>query len=269
MVLERTIVINGRDVRYLESGAGQPLVLVHAFPLNADQWRPQLERLPEGWRALAPDLRGFGGPRLDDDQPITMDDYATDVSAFMDALDIDRAVIGGLSMGGYIAFAFVRRFPARMTGLILADTRSTADTAEGVRGRLALLERLRGDGPPAVGRDLIPKLLGPTSLATRRTLEAVVAELIERNDAAGIAAAIHALIGRPDSTPDLKRIRVPALIVVGDEDTITPPSDAEAMHLAIDGSEIAVLPKAGHLSNLETPDEFSAVLADFLRRSFR
>jgi 3-oxoadipate enol-lactonase len=268
MVLELHATVNGRATRYFEAGSGEPLILVHAFPLNAEMWKPQLERVPGGWRFVVPDLRGLGEGRLDEGTALTMDDYAIDIVALMDALTIDRAVLGGLSMGGYIAFAFHRFAPERVRGLVLSDTRPQGDTAEGARGRMAMLERLRTDGVGAVADELIPKLLGGTTRRLRSAVEAEVRRLIEANDAYGIAGAIHALINRPDSTPDLARIRVPTLVVVGEEDTITPVADAEIVHRGITGSELTILPAAGHLSNLETPTEFSSTVASFLQRSF-
>jgi 3-oxoadipate enol-lactonase len=268
MVLELRSTVNGRTTRYLEAGSGQPVILIHAFPLNADMWRPQLDRVPGGWRCIAPDLRGFGGSALDSAASLTMDDYAADVAALMDALALDRAVIGGLSMGGYVTFALFRLAPERFAGVVLADTRSQADTDDGVRTRLALLELLRTKGTSAVATEVLPKLLGET---TRRERPEVVAEarrLIESNSAAAIEAAIHALIGRPDSTSDLASIRRPTLVIVGDEDAITPLADGEQLHGAIAASELSVIPHAGHLSNLEAPEAFSTALGAFLRHAF-
>src|SRR5262249_51805419 len=191
---------------------------------------------------------------------ITMDTYAADVGALMDALKIEEAVIGGLSMGGYVAFAMFRQEPARFTSMLLADTKAPADTAEGRAGRVRLREILAQQGPPAIADQMLPKLL---SSDASRDVVADVRGLIETGAPAAIDAAIGALMKRPDSTPDLPRITCGALIVVGDHDAITPPSDAEVMQRAIPRSRLAVIPGAGHLSNLEQPTAFSRVLADF------
>jgi len=245
---------------WLEAGAGWPLVLLHAFPLNAEMWRPQLARVPEGWRFIAPHLRGFG-PTPMGDLPPSMDTYAADVAALMDALQLDSAVVAGVSMGGYIAFAMYRAAPARLAGLVLADTRPQADTADGRAGRAAMRERLAREGPRGVADQMLGKLL---SGAAAPEVVAHVRQMIERADPAGIDAAIVAMMARPDSTPDLPHMSCGTLVVVGDEDAITPRADAEAMQRAIPRSTLTVIPGAGHLASLEQPDVFSRALADFL-----
>jgi pimeloyl-ACP methyl ester carboxylesterase len=265
MALEQRALVDGRTMRYFDAGAGHPLVFVHAFPLSAEMWRPQLDRVPRGWRFLAPDLRGFGATPIETDT-MTVDDYARDLVGFLDALSIDRCVVAGLSLGGYIAFALFRLAPTRMRGLVLSDTRAEADSADGRRGRQTLLELLGQKGVTAVADDLLPKLLGATTRRARPDCEREVRRLIESNQGRPIAAAIHALMARPDSTPDLARIDCPTLVMVGEEDTITPRPAAELMHHAIDGSELVMIASAGHLSNLEAPDECSSHLADFLSR---
>src|SRR5512134_2831152 len=134
---EQQLRTGRRTVRYVEAGAGWPVVLIHAFPLGAAMWRPQMDEVPDGWRLIAADLPGFGGEEVDGSEPPTVETYAADVEALLDALEIDRAVIGGLSMGGYVTFALYRRAPERFSGVILANTRSTADTPEGKGARRA------------------------------------------------------------------------------------------------------------------------------------
>ena len=263
MIREAVVTVGGRRTRYLEAGAGWPVVLIHAFPLNADMWRPQLDRVPEGWRYLAPDLRGFGPAAAAPGGPVTMADYASDVGALLDALAIDEAVIGGLSMGGYVTLAMLRAAPERFTGVLLADTRPQADTEEGRAGRRRLLEVLRDGGPAAVVDQMLPKLLGETSHRTRPEVAAEVRRIAIANAAPGIAAAIEAMMFRPDATELLATIGRPALVLVGEEDILTPPADAEAMQRSLGRSQLVVLPAAGHLSNLETPDAFSTALATF------
>jgi 3-oxoadipate enol-lactonase len=268
MVIEQRTTVKDRETRYLEAGSGRPVVLLHAFPFSADMWRPQLARVPDGWRFIAPDLRGFGGSPMPGGQPPTLDDYAEDVLGLLDVLDIDRAVISGLSMGGYITFALFRKASARFSGMILADTRPQPDTPEGLKGRRALLELTRTSGIRAVADDLIPKLVGETSRRERPVVVDDVRRLIEANNVDGIAGAIHALMTRQDSSPDLARISCPTLVIVGREDLITPVQESERMHEAIAGSRIVILHRAGHLSNLETPQEFSEALGAFLGSGF-
>jgi 3-oxoadipate enol-lactonase len=260
---ERSMEIDGRRLTFLEAGAGWPLVLLHAFPLKAEMWRPQLERVPEGWRFIAPDLRGFGRA----DAPggkMTMDDYAADVLSLMDGLELDDAVIGGLSMGGYVSFAMYRLAPSRFTGLILADTRSQADTPQALEGRVRLREVLAKDGPAGVAAQTLPKLLGETTLRERPDVVRQARALIESASPEAIDAAIGALMARPDSTPGLDAISCATLVLVGELDEITPTVEAEAMQRAIGRSTLSVIPGAGHLSSLEQPEVFSRGLRDFL-----
>jgi 3-oxoadipate enol-lactonase len=263
MVREARARVGGRDVRFLDAGAGWPVVLIHAFPLNADMWRPQLERVPDGWRLLAPDLRGFG-PEPAAAGAFTLDDLAADVALFLDHLKIDRAVIGGLSMGGYVTLALFRRSPERFEGMVLADTKAEADTPEGCEGRRAMIELVRSRGAAAVADQMLPKLLSAVTRQREPDLVSSVRAMIESTSAEGIAGALDAMMGRPDSTRDLPRVSCPTLIVVGAHDELTPPAHARAMEQRIERSRVVVLPDAAHLSNLETPDAFSLALSDFL-----
>jgi 3-oxoadipate enol-lactonase len=267
MIRETRVETTQRRVRVLESGGGWPVVLLHAFPLGADMWRPQLEAVPDGCRFIAPDLPGFGGEDPQGTASPGMDGYADDVVALLDALEIDRAVIGGLSMGGYVTFALFRRAAERFSGMLLADTRTSADTPEGKSARRAMSERVKTQGPSAVADQMMPKLLGPTTRASRPHVEPEVRRQIGANSVRGIDDAIHAMLGRPDSTPVLDRIAIPTLVIVGEEDPLTPVSDSEAIHAAIERSHLVVLDGAGHLSNLEVPEEFSRALEDCLASS--
>ena len=256
-------------LRYLEA-APRPgdrprgtLLLLHAFPLNARMWDGQLALADTGWRVIAPQLRGFDGGS-DDPPAASVDDYAGDVIDLLDTLHVTQAVVGGLSMGGYVAFAMLRHAARYIQGLILADTRSQADTPEGIAGRTRMLQLVQDKGPSAIADEMVPKLLGET---TRKTCPAVaeqVRSLALASSAEAIAGALRALMTRPDSTPLLRTIHVPTLIVVGDEDTVTPPAAAEDMHRGIAGSELVRIPQAGHLTNLEQPELFNAALAAFL-----
>ena len=267
MIRETRLTLGARSTRYLEAGAGWPVILLHAFPLNADMWRPQLEQVPDGWWMIAPDLRGFG-PAAEipsGGRPPTMDDFADDVDELMDALEISEAAVGGLSLGGYVTFALCRRAPSRFNAMILADTRPQADTPEGREARRKMIELVHARGASAVADEMLPKLLGSTTRNTRPQLVATVRQMIESASVDAIAGAIDAMLGRPDSTGDLPAIAWPTLVIVGAEDGITPLADAEAMQVGIARSRLVLLPEAGHLSNLETPDAFSRAVADFLQ----
>lgn len=240
-----------------------PLLLLHAFPLNARMWEGQLALAETGWRVIAPQLRGFDGGS-GDPLAASVDDYAADVIDLLDALHVTQAVVGGLSMGGYVAFAILHHAARYVQGLILADTRAQADTPEGVEGRTRMLQLVQHKGPSAVADEMVPKLLGETTRKTRPAVVEQVRSLALASSAEAIAGAVRALMTRPDSTPLLSTIHVPTLIVVGDEDTLTPPAAAEDLHRGIAGAELVRIPQAGHLSNLEQPELFTAALAAFL-----
>ena len=256
-----------RSVRYLQAGSesAQPtLVLLHAFPLSADQWLPQLHQAPPGWCVVAPDLRGFRGGASESaeviDEPLTIDDYARDTLSLMSHLGIERAVIGGLSMGGYVAFGVLRQAPARVSGLVLAHTRAAADTADGRANRDRTIELVRRDGPESVARAMLATLLGETTRRGQPDLVQAVGQMIRANTIDAIAAALGALRDRPDSTPMLASIACPTLVIAGEEDAIVPRAETEAMQRAIPGSRLVVLPRVGHLGNLEDPSGFNGAL---------
>jgi pimeloyl-ACP methyl ester carboxylesterase len=273
-MLTRVAELPDRSIRYLEAGGGKTaVVLLHAFPLSAEQWMPQLSRVPPGLRFIAPDLRGFrgNGPAFEplDLDGVTMDGYAADVLSLMTHLEIDKAIVAGVSMGGYVGFAMLRRAPARIAGLVLANTRSIPDSAEGKAARdrmIALVERERAAG---LAREMLPKLLGATTRQQQPDLVDVVGHLIEANSTAGLVFALRALKDRPDSTPLLASIACPVTIVAGEEDAVIPAAETDAMHRAIVGAELVRLPRVGHLSNLEAPAAFSAVLASFAPKTSR
>jgi pimeloyl-ACP methyl ester carboxylesterase len=226
-------------------------------------WERQLAHADAGWRVIAPQLRGFDGG-VGDPSTASIDDFAGDAIDLLDALHIQEAVVGGLSMGGYIAFAMLRHAARYVQGLVLADTKSQADTPDGVEARKKMLQLVEQKGPAAVADDMIPKLLGDTTRRERPEVVERVRSLVLANSTEAIAGAVRALMTRPDSTALLSTIHIPTLIIVGSEDTITPPAAAEAMRNAVAGSELVQIPGAGHLANLEQPELFDAALARFL-----
>ena len=247
---------------HADVGRGLPVVLLHAFPLNRTMWEPQIAALFGECRCIAPDLRGFGdSPRSG---PYSMDRYADDVVALLDALQIDRAVVGGLSMGGYIALALWRRHRNRIRALVLADTRSGADNDEGKQKRGELIALAQSEGSAAVADRQVTGLLGKSTREKQPELVDRIRSIMAGESPDGIVGALEAMRNRTDSTPLLAGIDVPTLIVVGDEDVLTPPKEARAMHAAIRGSRLEVIPGAGHLSNLERPAAFNAALSDFV-----
>ncbi len=179
----------------------------------------------------------------------------------MTHLEIERAVVGGSSMGGYVAFAMLRRAPARVSGLLLANTRAGADSPEGRANRDRLIALVGREGPAAIAREMVPKLLGATTQREQPDLADAIDRMIRMNSSEALAAALAAMRDRPDSTPLLPAITCPTTIVTGDEDTLIPPAESAAMHALIPGSRLVIIPRAGHLTNVEGTGHFSTVLA--------
>ncbi len=259
--------VDGARVHYLDTGTGEPaLVLLHAFPLHAGMWAPQLEHLSARRRVIAPDFLGFGGSDAPDSMfRYTMLGYADLLAGLLDHLGLERVALGGLSMGGYVAFAFLRQYPERVSALVLADTRAAADTTAAFDRRTDQQDQVARIGTTALIEVLIAGLLSDHTRASRLDLVEQVRRLMG-NPAAGFIGALEAMKHRPDATGELAGITVPTLVVVGEDDALSPPDEARAMRDAISGSELAVLPRAGHLSNLEAAEEFNAALTDFLSR---
>ena len=246
------------------ASAGLPLVLLHAFPLSSAMWSAQVAALRERVRVVTPDQRGFGGSRLGADPP-SLDHAADDLAALLDGLGLEDVVLGGLSMGGYVAMAFLRRHPGRVRALLLADTKATADPDAARDKRLAMADRLTAEGSPqALLDDVLPGLTGPTTARDRPEVVAGVRELVAAAPPGSAAWAQRAMAARPDSLETLREVRVPALVVRGDEDGLSSPDDAAAMLAALPDGRLSVLTGSGHLSALEVPDAFTAVVADFV-----
>lgn len=258
-----TSIVRGHMLRFVASGepAARVLVLLHAFPVGTEMFALQHDAF-RGWRILAPALPGFDGS--DPLRQAHVDEYARHVLALLDELEVPRAVLAGVSMGGYLIFSVLRQAPDRVAGIVLADTRSGADTETAREGRGRMLQMVRDGGPAAVADAMLPKLLGETTRRLQPDLAGRVRAMIERQPPSAISAAIELLRDRPDSTPLLKDVRVPALVVVGTEDALTPPAEAEQMAAALPDSRIARIDDAGHLSNLENPAAFNAAVQAFL-----
>lgn len=241
------------------------LVLIHGFPLSASMWEPQLELAAQGWRIIAPQLRGFDGapaPSVGE----SVDDFAGDIVDLLDALHVGHAVIGGLSMGGYITLAVFRHAPGYFRGMVLADTRATADPPQALEGRRAMRQDVRDRGVAAAADAMLPKLVSGATRAHQPEVVERLRGMMIRNPGETVAGAITALMTRPDSTPTLATIHCPTLIIVGEDDAITPPAMSEDMQRGIAGAELVVIPDAGHMSNMEQPAAFNAALARFLDR---
>ena len=263
--------IGTRTIAYLDSAPGdttlRAYVLLHAFPIGANLWEPQIRSIPRGWRLITPDLRGFGGStELDSVGALSMSDYADDLVDLLDELGIARLVVGGASMGGYATLAFFQAAADRVEGLVLANTRAGADSPEARANRRNMLALLDREGPSGVAREMMPKLLGKTTRETNPEAEATVRRLIKQQSPVAIRAAIHRMMHRPDSTPLLAQVTVPTLVVTGDEDELIPIDESRAIAAAVRGATLVVIPHAGHLSNLEQPAAFNDALTAFLTK---
>jgi 3-oxoadipate enol-lactonase len=255
--------VRGIEIVYTDEGAGAPILMLHGFPFNRTMWGEQAESLRGAWRVVAPDLRGQGETSVTD-APATMEEFADDLAALLDELNIERAVIAGLSMGGYVALAFVRKYPERVRALVLADTRSQADTDEARHTREVNAQRVLKDGMSGIVDAMLPKLLAQETREYKPETVERVREMMQGTDPHGAAAALRGMALRRDQTDLLPEISVPTLIIVGSEDSITPPVDAEAMHAKIRGSRFVLIEGAGHMSNIERPHEFNRALEEFL-----
>ncbi len=239
------------------------MFLLHAFPLHSGMWHEQVLALAGTHTVVRMDARGFGestrGSSL-----LTMERIADDAAAVLDHLGLGRAVVGGLSMGGYAAFALLRRHPGRLRGLVLADTKAAADTDQAKSDRAALAERVRREGAPAAAEAMLPRLLGETTRRERPELVAQVRGMILAANPGGIADALAGLAARADSTPLLGEVDLPCLVLCGEEDVVTPAAEAQRMQQAIAGARLATIPAAGHLASMESPGAFNEALRSFL-----
>jgi 3-oxoadipate enol-lactonase len=258
-------IANNLTLEYEDAGHGKPLVLLHGFPFSLHMWRPQGAGLQARYRVITPNLRGFGATDPFDGPP-SVEQMAEDVNGLLDALGIkEKVVLGGLSMGGYVALAFARRHPERLRGLILADTRAEADSAEGKANRDKTIAFAETHSAREVVEQMLPRLL---SEQTRRQQPGVAKEIVTIATAqgrAGIVGALQAMRDRPDSLPFLQNIRVPALVIVGEDDIVTPLAASQNLVQGIGGARLVVIPEAGHMSNLEQPHAFTEALEAFLQ----
>lgn len=251
-------------MEYEDQGLGMPVLLIHGYPLDHTLWEPQIKGLQNEAHILAPDLRGFGGS-----DPVLgtykMELLAQDCHEFLNNIAVKQPVlVAGLSMGGYIAFAFFRMFPERVAGLLLVATRAAPDSDEAKAVRTKNVELAMEGGAPAIAEVMLPKLMSPKTYNRRPELVAAVREMIEGASVEGIVGALLGMRDRPDSTPTLAQINIPTLVLHGADDQIIPLNEAQAMQAAIRNSRLEVLPDAGHLLNLEQPELFNKAAAAFI-----
>jgi 3-oxoadipate enol-lactonase len=260
--------INGVELAYTDQGPdmgpkGLPILFLHAFPLNKSMWEPQIQALADRFRVITLDLRGHG----ESDAPLwcyTMEQFAEDVKGLLDHLAIRQSVLAGLSMGGYVLFAFYRQYGDRVKALILADTRAGADTREGKAARYAMAQTAYTESVSTVEEAMLPRLLSPTALREKPALVEEVRSIIRSTPLSGIVGDLMAMTDRVDSIPLLSSITCPTLVIVGEEDQATPPSEARLMAERIPGARLEIIPGAGHLANLEQPAAFNKAVITFL-----
>jgi pimeloyl-ACP methyl ester carboxylesterase len=263
----KRVSINGVELACRDESpagaAGTPIVFLHAFPLNQTMWDEQAQALSSRRRVVTFDWRGFGQSAIGDDET-TMNHFADDLASLLNHLGIERAIICGLSMGGYAAFAFYRKYAWMVSALILADTRATADTEEGKQTRREMAALARRSGPLALVETMVPRLLGETTLRDKPQIVERVRRMIESNSGEGIARASLAMAARNDSTDLLEHIDCPALVIVGAEDKLTAPPEVEKMSAAIRAAKLEIISAAGHLPNIEQPDDFNLIITKFV-----
>ena len=253
--------VSGTTLNYDERGSGKPLVLLHGFPLDNRIWREQIAALADRFRVIAPDLRGFGQSKSTD--AFTLESLADDVHALLADLGALPCVLGGLSMGGYVALAYAKKYPSDLLGLALIDTKAEADTAEGKAGREKMIELARSQGSKAVADQMMPKMLAPDADKSRPQVKRELDQIMNAQTPRTIEHALAAMRDRPDRVADLASIAVPTLVIVGEHDAITPPAGAEKMSKAIPKSTYAVIRGAGHMSPMEQPQQVTDALRRF------
>jgi pimeloyl-ACP methyl ester carboxylesterase len=253
--------INGLEMSYTDRGLGPTLVLLHGFPLDSRVWHAVEDHLEANFRIVSPDLRGFG--RTASETPFTIESLADDVHALLAALKCTPCILGGLSMGGYVALAYAKKYPSDLKGFSLIDTKSAADTEEGKQGRMKMIELVRQGGSKAVVEQMFPKMIVEKTVREQPAVVHALRGIMSECPPKTIEQALLAMRDREDFTALLPTIKVPSLVIVGDGDAIAAPDLSRAMQAAIPGSQLAVIPNAGHMAPIEQPEAVADALAKF------
>jgi pimeloyl-ACP methyl ester carboxylesterase len=256
------LLAGGLEVAYDEAGSGVPLLFIHGWPHNRTLWAGQMSGLPTQARCIAPDLRGFGSTTAS--EPYSIEQYADDLVLLMDARGIERAVVCGLSMGGYVALAMLRRHRHRVRALILTSTRATADTPEAREKRMRLIEFIETHGVEALAGRQLRAMVGATTFEHRSVVREALRELMAGAPPAGVIGGLRAMAQRADATDLLPTIDFPTLVVAGAEDSFTPPDELRAMAGRIPRSRFELLAGGGHVCPYERPGAFNHVVGEFL-----
>ena len=259
------ITTNNQTISYIDEGPinAPAIIFIHGFPLNKAMWNNQVGELMENYRVIAYDIRGHGNSDAGD-EIFSIDLFVNDLLSLMDALKIDKTILCGFSMGGYIALNAIENYPERFNALLLCDTNCTEDKPEAKEKRMKAIESIKEKGLEQYTEESLKKLFTPISFSKNIEELAIVREMIMKTSKQSIYKTLHALADRKETCTKLNEIKVPVFIMVGEEDEITPPNVALSMHEKIDGSNIHIIEHAGHLSNMENPKEFNNQLAGFL-----
>jgi len=256
----------GNLLSFSRQGTGIPVIFLHAFPLSRKMWEGEVSFFSKNFQAVSIDLPGFGESAILSEEETSMEKAADAVKKLIDTLFPEQKIIlCGLSMGGYVTFEFVRKYGPRVRALVLAATKASVDTPESRNNRFKMIELVNSEGVPAVADAMLPKLLGKTTRNEHPEIAQKTRELILANSPSGIAAALLGMANRPDSTALLKDIRTPVLILSGEEDEMIKPEETQAMKDKLPSSRLEVIPRAGHLVNLEQPEAFDKAIVNFLK----
>lgn len=255
------IIRDGVEISYRDEGEGLPVVLLHGFPFSSKMWSRQVAALVPSHRVITPDFRGFGDSG---GAPSTVEQLAGDIQALVEHLELEPFVLGGFSMGGYVAFRYLAQHADRVHALMLLDTRAEADPPEAKQRRYASIDRIKSEGADGFLNDFAKLVLSPKTVESRPDIVAQVRKMMEEDRTESLIGALKAIAERPDSTPLLGRLTMRTLIVVGEDDKATPPESAKKMHEVISGSKLVTIPAAGHVTNIEQPERFTKALREFL-----
>jgi len=259
------LFLNGANIHCAEVGnpSHPPVLFLHGFPFSHEMWTEQFAAVEKQYRGIAYDLRGHGMSDVLDGQ-YTIEGHVDDLIALLDNLQINKTIVVGLSMGGYITLRALQRNPERFVGAVLCDTRSDPDSDDGKLKRFEAIKVVKEYGSAHFAKAFVKAVFAPESFEIMSETVAFIQKTIERTPPLSIAGTLLALASRMDTTPSLDQISVPTLIMVGEKDVVTPPAAARAMHDKIRGSQLAVIPNAAHMSNLENPRFFNQQLLAFL-----
>lgn len=261
-----TLTINNATIHYAEQGRDKAgtLLLLHGFPLHSGMWEAQLDALSTSWRVIAADFRGFG--RSGETGPFTIEQLADDTHTLIGQLKLDKIVLAGLSMGGYVALAYAKKYAQSLRGLIMLDTKAEADSPEGKANRDRMIAIVNEKGSKPIADAMLGKLIPEETARNRPHLARTLRDMMESTRPQTISHALAAMRDRPDQTDMLGDIAVPTLVGVGDQDAITPPEVARAMHEKIPGSHLRIFTGSGHMSPMEQPSQVNAAIAEFLAK---